>query len=122
MRSALAMTDYTNPLCAFHHMGIRHDVAVMVHNDSGANAVLMHDERRILMISFDGCPEPGYSDLNHGRRNLTGQLLKRVIELRQHFSWNSCCDFASFADLRRFRSRLLARTTRQQCCRANSDR
>ena len=72
-----------NPLRAFDHVGVGHDVAGRVDDDSRSDGVLADDERRLRPIFFAEWAVSGDENLHDRRRHSGGEALEGAVQLEQ---------------------------------------
>ncbi len=75
---------HANPLCAFHHVSIGHDVAIRIDDDSRTNGPLAHDQGDTGFVVRFHRRQTGGLDLDHGGRHFGHQSFERAIELTEH--------------------------------------
>ena len=74
---------HANPLRAFHHVRVGHDVAIRIDNHSRAHRMLAHNQRRLRAILLAQRTISRNQNLHHRRRNPRRQALERIVELHQ---------------------------------------
>src|SRR5208282_4963673 len=73
-----------NALCSLDDMGVSHDVAVGIDDDSGADDMLAGDDGGLTATTLFESSVAGNENLNHRWRNSGGKLLDGEVELLHH--------------------------------------
>src|SRR5271166_5049880 len=75
---------HVNPLRPLDHVGVRHDVALRIHDHPRTDHMLLGDDCCLTATTLARSAIAGDHDLNYGRGNPGGELLNRGIELLQY--------------------------------------
>jgi hypothetical protein len=70
-------------LRSFYDVGVGHDVAVGINDDTGADSVLANDEGGLSAVFFAEGAISGDKDLDYRRRNFGGEAFESFVELGQ---------------------------------------
>src|ERR1700691_1141510 len=74
---------YTDALGAFDDMGVGHDVAVGIDDDSGPDGVLAHDESGHRAVLFVQGTVAGDDNLNDRGRYFSGETFEGIVDLHE---------------------------------------
>ena len=75
--------SYADALRAFDDVGVGHDVAVGIDDDSGADGVLAHDESGLRAVLFVQRAIAGDENLNHRGGYFGGETFQGIVDLHE---------------------------------------